>query len=357
MGLRIERNVAVPSRTVVFGISFLSVILASIVIGFIFIAFGLNPFRAYLDIFLKTLGSTYGLSEIVRKSIPLLLCGVGLLLVFRTSFWNIGAEGQLLMGAVGATWVALFSNLPNLLLIPLIFVFGFLAGALWGFIPTVLKSRFNIPEVITTLMLNYVALYIVLYLVHGPWRGETMRGFAYTDKFPESAWLPYVGTTRIHWPTLILALILVAVVWSILYRSKLGYELKVISQSPKAGKYAGISYFKTIFWVMVISGGAAGLAGAGEEAGVHRLLRHPNQISLGYGYTAILVAWLARSNPIATILTSVLMATIFVAGDTMQLSFGLPAQIVNVFTGLILFFLILSEEMMYYKISWKKQER
>jgi simple sugar transport system permease protein len=165
-----------------------------------------------------------------------------------------------------------------------------------------------------------------------------------------------VGTTRIHWPTLVLALILVAVVWSILYRSKLGYELRVISQSPKAGKYAGISYFKTIFWVMVISGGAAGLAGAGEVAGVHRLLRHPNQISLGYGYTAILVAWLARSNPIATILTSVLMATIFVAGDTMQLSYGLPAQIVNVFTGLILFFLILSEGMMYYKISWKKQE-
>ncbi len=356
MGIHIERNVAVPSRVVVFGISFLSIFLASIVIGFIFIAFGLNPFRTYFDIFLKTLGSTYGLSEIVRKSIPLLLCGVGLLLVFRTSFWNIGAEGQLLMGAVAATWVALFSNFPNPLLIPLIFVFGFIAGALWGFIPTVLRSRFRIPEVITTLMLNYIALYIVLYLVHGPWKGETMRGFAYTDKFPESAWLPYIGTTRIHWPTLMLALVLVAVVWFILYRAKLGYELKVISQSPKAGKYAGISYFKTIFWVMVISGGAAGLAGAGEVAGVHRLLRHPNQISLGYGYTAILVAWLARSNPVATILTSVLMATIFVAGDTMQLSFGLPAQIVNVFTGLILFFLILSEGMMSYKISWKKQE-
>jgi simple sugar transport system permease protein len=174
MGLRVERNFTVPSRTVVFGVSVLSVFLASIVIGFIFIAFGLNPLRAYFDIFLKTLGSTYGLGEIVRKSIPLLLCGVGLLLVFRTSFWNIGAEGQLLMGALAATWVALFSSFPNILLIPLIFVFGFLAGALWGFIPTVLRSKFRIPEVITTLMLNYVALYIVLYLIHGPWKGETM---------------------------------------------------------------------------------------------------------------------------------------------------------------------------------------
>jgi simple sugar transport system permease protein len=284
------------------------------------------------------------------------LCGVGLLLVFRTSFWNIGAEGQLLMGAVAATWVALFSNAPGPLMIPLIFISGFLAGAAWGFLPTVLRSQLKIPEVITTLMLNYVALYIVLYLVHGPWRGETMRGFAYTDKFPDAAWLPYIGSTRIHWPTLLLGLLLVGAAWLILNRARLGFELKVVSQSPKAGRYAGISYFKTIFWVMFISGGAAGLAGAGEVAGIHHLLRHPNQISLGYGYTAILVAWLARSNPIATIFTALLMATIFVAGDTIQLSFGLPSQIVNVVTGLILFFLILGEGILSYRISWRKRE-
>ncbi len=356
MGIRIERNLTVPSRLAVFGVSVLSVVLALIVIGFIFLAYGIPPFKAYVNIFVKTLGSFYGISEIIRKSIPLLLCGVGLLIVFRTSFWNIGAEGQLLMGAVAATWVALFSNVPDPLLIPLIFVFGFLGGAVWGFIPTLLRSKFKIPEVITTLMMNYVALYIVLYLVHGPWKGESMRGFAYTDKFPDGAWLPYIGTTRIHWPTLLLALVLIGVIWLILYRARLGYELKVISQSPKAGMYAGISYFKTIFWVMLISGGAAGLAGAGEVAGIHHLLRHPNQISLGYGYTAILVAWLARGNPVATILTSLLMATIFVAGDTIQLSFGLPSQIVNVVTGLILFFLILSEGILSYRVLWKGKE-
>jgi simple sugar transport system permease protein len=356
MGIQIQRNLTAPSRFVVFGVSVLSVVLALIVIGFIFFAYGIPPFKAYADIFVKTLGSSYGISEIIRKGIPLLLCGVGLLIVFRTSFWNIGAEGQLLMGAVAATWVALFSKAPDPLLIPLIFVFGFLGGVVWGFIPTLLRSKFQIPEVITTLMMNYVALYIVLYLVHGPWKGASMRGFAYTDKFPDSAWLPYVGTTRIHWPTLLLALVLVGVVWLILNRSRLGYELKVISQSPKAGRYAGISYFKTIFWVMFISGGAAGLAGAGEVAGIHHLLRHPNQISLGYGYMAILVAWLARGNAIATILTSLLMATIFVAGDTIQLSFGLPSQIVNVVTGLILFFLILSEGILSYRVSWKGKE-
>jgi simple sugar transport system permease protein len=356
MGFRIERNTTVPSSIAVFSVSALSVVLALVVVGFIFLAYGISPFTAFADVFTKTLGNFYGISEILRKSIPLLLCGIGLLLVFRTSFWNIGAEGQLLMGALAATWVALFSGIPGFLMIPMIFICAFIAGAVWGFIPTYLRSRFNIPEVITTLMLNYVALYIVLYLVHGPWKGETMRGFAYTDTFPESAWLPFLGNTRIHWPTLLLGLLLVGVVWLILNRSKLGYELKVISQSPRAGRYAGISYFKTIFWVMFISGGAAGLAGAGEVAGIHHLLRHPDQISLGYGYTAILVAWLARGNPVVTIITSLLMASIFVAGDTIQLSFGLPSQIVNVVTGLILFFLILSEGLLRYRIAWKGKE-
>ncbi|MCK5093411.1 MAG: ABC transporter permease, partial [Spirochaetes bacterium] len=193
MGFRIEKNPAVPSRMVVFSFSVLSLFLASAVIGIIFLAYGINPIRAYADVLGKTLGSFYGLSEIIRKSIPLLLCGAGLLLVFRTSCWNIGAEGQILMGAVAATWVALFSNFPDFLLIPCLFLFGFIAGAVWGFIPTVLKSRFSISEVITTLMMNYIALYIVLFLIHGPWKGKTMRGFAYTDKFPASASLPLIG--------------------------------------------------------------------------------------------------------------------------------------------------------------------
>jgi simple sugar transport system permease protein len=354
MRIRVARNLSAPSRFVVFGISVFSVILELLVVSVVFAAYGISPLRVYTEIIMKTLLNTYGISEIVRKCIPLLLCGVGLLLAFSASFWNIGAEGQLLMGALGAAWVALFSNLPDPFLLPVMFIVAFIAGALWGFVPTVLKSHYQIPEVITTLMLNYVALYIVLYLVHGPWKGETMRGFAYTDKFPESGWLPYLGNTRIHWPTLVIGLVLVAVVWVILKRAVLGYELKVISKSPKAGRYAGISYFKTIFWVMLISGGAAGLAGAGEVAGIHHLLRHPDQISLGYGYTAILVAWLARNNPLATILTALLMAAIFVAGDTIQLSFGLPSQIVNVVTGLILFFLIAGEVAMRYRITWKR---
>jgi ABC-type uncharacterized transport system permease subunit len=353
--LKIEKRVN-TSWKVIFGVSLLSIFLAFFVIGFVFVGYGINPIKAYIEILIETVGNVYGLTQIIWQSIPLMLCGVGLLFAFKASYWNIGAEGQLLMGAVAATWIALFSGIPALLMIPMIFIFGFIGGALWGLLSTVLKSKFRINEVITTLMMNYIALNIVLYLIHGPWKGEEMRGFAYTNNFPDAACFPTIGLTYIHWPTLLIGLFSIGVAFMIISRTKLGYEVKVIGQSQQAARYAGISYFRTIFWVMLISGGLAGIAGAGEVAGVHHMLRHPDQISLGYGYTGIIVAWLARGNPLAVILTSFLFGIIYVAGDVLQLSFGFPFQIVNVFTGLILFFLISSENLMQYKISLRRRE-
>ena len=353
--LRVERRTN-PSAKTVFMVSLLSIFLAFFVIGFIFLGYGINPFKAYLEILIETVGNTYGLTQIVWQSIPLLLCGVGLLLAFKASFWNIGAEGQLLMGAVAATWAVLFSGVPDFLMIPAVFILGFIGGGVWGLLSTVLRARFRINEVITTLMMNYIAMNIVLYLIHGPWKGEEMRGFAYTNQFPEAAWLPTFGMSYIHWPTLLVGLAAVGAVYLIISRTRLGYEIKVVGQSTKAARYAGISYFKTVFWAMVISGGCAGLAGAGEVCGVHHMLRNPEQVSLGYGYTAIIVAWLARGNPPVTILTSLLFGAIYIAGDVLQLSFGLPSQIVNVFTGLILFFLISSDTLVKYRISVKRRE-
>ncbi len=353
--LQVEKRTN-PSVWTVFSISLISIILAFIIIGFIFLGFGINPIEAYLEIIIETIGNSYGISQIVWQSIPLLLCGVGLLFAFKASFWNIGAEGQLLMGATAATWAALFSPIPDPLLIPTAFILGFAGGAVWGLLSTALRARFGINEVITTLMMNYIASNIVLYLIHGPWKGETMRGFAYTDQFPKSAWLPTLGTSYIHWPTLLLGIAAAFCIYLLLSRTRLGYEVKVVGQSPKAARYAGISYFRTIFYVMVISGGLAGLAGAGEVLGVHQMLRHPDQVSLGYGYTAIIVAWLARGNPPVVILTSLLFGAIYAAGDVLQLSFNLPFQIVNVFTGLILFFLISSDTLVKYRISLRKRE-
>ncbi|MFQ6117072.1 MAG: ABC transporter permease [Candidatus Bipolaricaulia bacterium] len=346
----IERR-PIPSGRVIFLVSAFAFLAALIAAGIFFWAYGVSPLHAYRLIFQGALGSTLGLAETVRRAIPLLLIGVGLALAFEALFWNIGAEGQLLLGAVAATWVALFSGLPPYLLIPAMLVLGFLAGAAWALIPAVLKAKMGINDVITTLMMNYIAMYLVLYLIHGPWKGKQMWGFAYTDIFPKEAWMPLIPGTRIHWLTLALGLVSALLVYILITRTKQGFEIRIIGENPEAARFAGISYLKTTLLVMFVSGGLAGLAGVGEVAGVHHLLRHPSQISLGYGYTAIIVAWLAWRNPLMVILTALLFGIIMAGGDVIKVSLGLPFQLVNVFNGLILFFLIGSEIFMRYRIK------
>lgn len=348
---RVERR-PVPSGHVVVLVSILAIFAALLVAGIFFQAYGVSAIRAYQLIVKGALGSKLGLTETVRRAIPLLLCGVGLTIAFRALFWNIGAEGQLLLGGVAAAGVALFSGLPNVLLLPAMFIAGFLAGALWGLIPAALKARLGINDVITTLMMNYIAIYLVEWLIHGPWRGPTMRGFAYTDKFPSAATLPTISWTRIHWPTLLLGLALAVLAYLLITRTRAGFEIRVVGENPDAARFAGISGFKTTLLVMLISGGLAGFAGVGEVAGIHWRLLSPTHISMNYGYTAIIVAWLARRNPLVVIITSLLFGVIMAGGDVIKVSLGLPFQLVNVFNGLILFFLIGSEILMRYKISF-----
>ncbi len=347
--LRVERR-ATPSPRVVLGVSLLAIVVALIAAGIFFQAYGVSPIRAYGDIIKGAFGSRLGLTETVRRAIPLLLCGVGLTIAFRALFWNIGAEGQLLIGATAATGVALFSGLPGPLLLPVMFLAGFAAGAFWGSIPAALKAKLGINDVITTLMMNYIAIYIVEWLIHGPWKGPTMRGFAYTDRFPAAAILPTIGITRIHWPTLVIGVVLAALAFVLVQRTRWGFEIRVVGENPHAARFAGISHFKITVLAMVISGGLAGLAGVGEVAGIHHMLLGPTHVSMGYGYTAIIVAWLARRNPLAVIVTSLLFAIIMRGGDVIKVSLGLPFQLVNVFNGLILFFLIGSEILMRYRI-------
>jgi general nucleoside transport system permease protein len=349
--IKIER-VPAPSARVMVIVWIAAVLGALIVAGIFFQIYGVSPFRAYYLILRGALGSRLGLAETVRRAIPLLLCGVGLVFAFRALFWNIGAEGQLLLGAVAATGIALFSGLPSSLLIPAMFVGGFLAGAAWGLIPAFLKAVAGVNDVITTLMMNYIAMYIVDWLIHGPWKGTQLRGFAYTDRFPAAARLPLIPGSRIHWPTLVIGLALAVIAYIIITRTRQGFEIRVVGQNPDAARFAGISNLKVMLLVMMISGGLAGLAGVGEMAGVHGMLRSPFQVSLNYGYTAIIVAWLARRNPLAVILTSLLFGVIMTGGDVIKSSLGLPFQLINVFNGLILFFLISSESLMRYRISF-----
>ncbi len=347
--IQIERRPS-PSGWTVFAISIVAIVLALIVAGLFFQFYGVSAVRAYGDIIQGALGSRLGLTETVRRMIPLLVIGVGLTVAFRALFWNIGADGQLLIGAVAAAGIALFSGIPYPWLIPAMFLGGFLAGALWGIGPAVLKAKLGINDVITTLMLNYVAIYIVEWLIHGPWKGPTMRGFAYTDQFPAAAILPTIANTRIHWPTLLIGFIASTVLLFVVKKTKVGFEIRVVGENPHAAKYSGISQTKITLLAMVISGGLAGIAGVGEVAGIHHMLLSPTHISLGYGYTAIIVAWLARRNPMAVLLTSFLFGVLMRGGDVIKVSLGLPFQLVNVFNGLILFFLIGSEVLIRYRI-------
>ena len=314
-------------------------------ISVIFTVFGVNPFYALAKIFSGSFGSLYGIKETITKAIPLILIGSGLALAFRAKFWNIGAESQLLMGAIFGTWVGLNwgPHLPPAVIVPLMFLAGFIGGALWGLIPAILKIKFSINEVISTLMMNYICNEFLTLLIVGPWRGKTKFGFPYTDDLPASATLSLIPGSRIHYATLLIALITVAVLGILVYKTRFGYEVRVIGENPEAAKYSGIDFFSTTVIIMLISGGVAGLAGVGEVAGIHHYLSYPASISSGYGFTAIIVAWLAKLNPMYVILSALFFAGILVGGDAIQISLGLPAATVQIFNGTLLVFLIMGD--------------
>ncbi len=266
-------------------------------------------------------------------------------MAFRAKLWNIGAESQLLMGAIFGTWVGLNwgPQLSAAVVIPLMFLAGFVGGALWGLIPAVLKIKLSINEVISTLMLNYICNEFITLLIVGPWRGQTKYGFPYTDDLPTSATLSLIPGSRIHYATFLIAIAMVIVLGIVIYKTRFGYELRVIGENPDAAKYSGIDFFKTTLIIMAISGGVAGLAGIGEVAGIHHYLSYPESISSGYGYTAIIVAWLAKLNPFYVILSAFFFSGILVGGDAIQISLGLPAATVHIFNGTLLVFLIMGD--------------
>ncbi|PWH15963.1 MAG: ABC transporter permease [Anaerolineae bacterium] len=352
--IRIEKRLSSPRWLPVASLAG-GLLLALLTVAVIFAALGVNPLVAFQRIFRGGFGSLYGLQETVTKSIPLMLIGVGLTLAFRGRMYNIGAEGQFMMGAIFATGIVrLFPQWPFFLLLTTMFLAGFVGGALWAGIPALLKTRFRVDETLTSLMMVYVAYEAVKFLVYGPWRGSDTRGFPITDEFPLAAQIPILTGTRIHYPTLLIALLAAVVVYVLLTRTKLGYEIRVSGENPEAARYAGMDFRKVALVVMLISGGLAGLAGMGEVAGIHFRLRPPEAISPGYGFTAIIVAWLARLNPLAAILTAFLLGGLLVGGDAIQIALNLPAATVQIFNGVILLFVIASELFNQYRFRLEK---
>ncbi len=353
--IRVSKRESVSMSTSLLLVVF-SVTLGFLIGGLFFALAGVSPIEAYVKILMGSFGSISGWKEIGRKFIPLLLCGAGLAVAFKALFWNIGAEGQILMGAIGATGIALsFRNASAWILLPAMFGIGLVMGAAWCIIPAVLRSKLNVNEVITTLMMNYVAMELVTYLIDGPWKGKTQYGYPYTDQFSRGAWLPVISGTRIHYPTLIIAVISAVALYYFMERTRSGYEIKVTGQSIGAARYAGISYTKTLVTVSLISGGLAGIAGVGEVAGVHHLLSYPQYISAGYGFTAIIVAWVGRLHPVGVIASSIFVSGLLVGGDAMRLE--VPVSSVNIFTGLILLILVSLEILRSYKVKIEWRDR
>ncbi len=312
-----------------------------------FLIAGVDPLAAFQQVF-SVFTTTQGITESVTRSIPLILAAVGLCLPFRMGFWNIGAEGQLFMGAFAATlMVLMFPSMPSIVLIPLMIIFAFLAGGIWGAIPAFLRAKLEVNEVLTTLMMNFIAILWVDFLVYGPWRDPQGYGFPLTPLFPEAARLPLLPSTRVH-SGLLVALGSAILVYLILSFTRWGYEIKVAGESQSAARYAGMSYLLLTLLTMFFGGGFSGLAGMTLVSGIVLRLRHG--ISPGYGYIAIIIAWLARLNPVGALIVGLLFGGLLVSGDALQIGLGLAFSTVLVFQGLILLFVVGADILTQYRI-------
>ncbi|MER2599935.1 MAG: ABC transporter permease [Caldilineales bacterium] len=350
--LRIEPRVDAP-RWFSGAVSLGALIVAFIIGGIIIKLAGGEPIRAYGHILKAAFGNIGVINDTLVKATPLILVGLACALAFRMKLWNIGAEGQFFLGAWGASAIVLAPILPRdtppLIMLTVMALAGFLFGALWGFIPGYLKARFNVNEIITTLMLNYIATSWVLFWVFGAW---SEGGFQMSHVFPKSAWLPRLTDYARQFPQLsgltlhggfILSLAAAVVIWVILKRSRWGYEIRLIGDNPRAAEYAGIPIVRNTVLVMMLSGGLAGLAGMSEVTGVvHRL---QGAISPGYGFTGIIIAWLANLNPIAVVPVSVLFGGLIQAGREIQ-----PSGVPRMLQGIILFCVIASSILLRYRV-------
>jgi simple sugar transport system permease protein len=338
-----------PSQLAAFLVPLVSFVLALVVGGVLLQAAGANPFETYVAMFDGAFGSAYARSETLVKAVPLMLTGLAVALAFRMLFWNIGAEGQLIMGAIATAWLPLFvftdGSLPSWLLLLLMALAAFVAGALWGLIPAVLKAFLRVNEIITSLMLNYIASILLTYLFTGPWQDEAGYGFPGTASFKHLAALPRL-TGRLH-AGLIIALVAAALIWLVLTRTRWGYEIRVIGENPQAARYAGINLTRNFLLVMVVSGGLSALAGYGQVAGlIHRLQKG---IAVNDGFTAIIVAWLGKLHPLGVLIVAILLAALSVGGDQISITMRLPASMAEVLQGAILFFVLGGEIFVRYR--------
>lgn len=348
MKLKLEKR-AEPSRLMLYASPIGAVIVTMIVGAIIFSVIGYDGIGAVYQVFIAPVATSYKWQDVAIKASPLILIGVGLAVGNRAAIWNIGAEGQYVVGALAGTGIGLLTqNATGIWILPLMLVAGIIGGAVWGAVPAWLRTQFNVNETLSSLMLTYVAIHLMNYLVTGPWKDPSGFSFPQTPLVTADQSLPIiVPGTEVHLGVAITLLIAV-VMWLLMTRSVFGFQIRVVGSAPQAARHGGFSQSQTIWLAFLISGGLAGLAGIFEVTGPFQ------QMSLGfpqnYGFTAIIVAFLGRLNPLGVVLAGIVMAITYVGGDMAQSVLQLPNASKGIFQAMMLFFLLASDILIRYRV-------
>ena len=332
-------------------------LLVTVVIGvLLFIALGKDPVKGLQVFFWEPIRSAYALGELMVKATPLLIIALGLAVCFRSNVWNIGAEGQFVIGAVAAGGVALLADkTTGPWIIPAIVLAGALGGMLWAGLTALLRDRFNANEILVSLMLVYVADMVLSYLVYGPWKDPAGYNFPQTRNFDAVTQIPKLMTgSRVN-IGILLALAGVAALWLFLFRTYAGFAQQVGGLAPAAARYAGFSSRRALWVALLTSGAAAGVAGALEVAGpIGQLSPY---VPAGYGFAAIIVAFVGRLHPVGIVFSALLMSMFYIGGELAQSRLGLPKSLTGVFQGLLLFSLLACDTLIAYRIKIKREVR
>ena len=328
---------------------------ATLLVGFVlFSLLGKSPVQAFYVFFVKPVENLYGVGELLLKASPLMLCATGLAVGYRANVWNIGAEGQLTFGAICGGGIGLaLQDSGGPWLLPLMIVAGGIGGMAWAAIPAWLRTRFNASEILVSLMLVYVASLTLSYLVHGPWRDPEGFNFPQSKMFTDVALLPnLLPETRLN-VGLLLALSVVAIGWLFMRRSLAGFQMRVAGLAPAAANYSGISAKRTVWLGMLIGGATAGIAGVNEAAGpIGQLLP---SMSPGYGFAAIIVAFVGRLHPLGVLLASLLMSLLYLGGEAAQIGLSLPSAVTGLFQGTLLFFLLATDVFINFRLRVQRR--
>ncbi len=354
MRLVLERR-AERSAIIAIASPLIAIALTLVTVAVLFALLGKNPIEALDVYFLEPLLDPYSLGEIVVKATPLVMIGVGLSLCYIANVWNIGAEGQFLVGAVCGSWLAVRTNGTDAgaWVLPAMLVLGALGGALYALIPAICKVRFGASEILTSLMLVYVAYYGMDYLVRGPWRDPKGLNFPTTAPFDPVATLPPLfDGSRVHAGTLI-ALFVVMLIAVVLGRTIMGFEIKLVGAAPKAARFSGFNSDRLILFTFAVSGALAGLAGIIEVAGPIGYLQP--DISPGYGFTAIIVAFLGRLNPVGILIAGLFLALTFIGGENAEIAMKVPLDLTKVFQGILLFYVLACDSMIVYRAPLRQR--